>query len=80
MGKVYFPSQAEWSSVLVSELLRFPSGVNDDQVDVLSLLGRMLNDLVKGSKPATVTPIRGINNMTFGEVVKLAKPQRRGRI
>ena len=51
MGKVYFPKGAPWVDGLVSELLRFPAGTHDDQVDVLSLFGRMLERMVGGSAP-----------------------------
>ena len=51
MGKVYFPRRAPWAADLVSELLHFPAGKNDDQVDVLSLVGRMLDDLIGGEAP-----------------------------
>lgn len=44
-GKVYFPAKAPWVNDLVSEMLVFPNGRNDDQVDVLSLLGRMLTTM-----------------------------------
>ena len=30
---------------LIHELMRFPVGKHDDQVDVLSLIGRMLSDM-----------------------------------
>ncbi|MGA1481780.1 MAG: phage terminase large subunit, partial [Candidatus Nanopelagicales bacterium] len=42
MGKVLFPKHKPWTGELVSELLKFPQGKHDDQVDVLSLFGRML--------------------------------------
>lgn len=51
MGKVYFPIQASWLSDLEHELLAFPRGKNDDIVDCLSLLGRMLADMVGGTVP-----------------------------
>jgi predicted phage terminase large subunit-like protein len=51
MRKVYFPRNAPWANDLVAELLRFPAGKNDDQVDVLGLFGRMLDRMVKGQKP-----------------------------
>jgi predicted phage terminase large subunit-like protein len=50
MGKVYFPKHASWLSSLTGELLQFPAGVHDDQVDVMSLFGRMLADMI-GKKP-----------------------------
>jgi predicted phage terminase large subunit-like protein len=40
MGKVYFPKKADWKAHVMTQLLRFPAGVHDDAVDVLSLLGR----------------------------------------
>ena len=51
MGKVFFPRSAPWVDDLVSELLRFPAGSHDDQVDVLSLSGRMLDSMHGVSKP-----------------------------
>jgi predicted phage terminase large subunit-like protein len=57
MGKVYLPRNAPWANDLVSELLRFPAGKNDDQVDVMGLFGRMLDRMVKGSKPPEETDI-----------------------
>ncbi len=41
-GKLHFPRHASWAVTLIDELLTFPSGRNDDQVDALSLLGRAL--------------------------------------
>jgi predicted phage terminase large subunit-like protein len=52
MGKVYLPRNAPWVNDLVAELLRFPAGKTDDQVDVLGLFGRMLDRMIKGQKPA----------------------------
>jgi predicted phage terminase large subunit-like protein len=43
-GKVFFP-RTEWANVLIRELMQFPVGKHDDQVDVLSLFGRMLSEM-----------------------------------
>ncbi len=56
MGKVYFPRNAPWVEALIAELLTFPSGVTDDQVDVLSLFGRMLDRMSKGKEPGPPKP------------------------
>ena len=36
MGQVYFPRQAPWLSTLEDELMAFPHGMHDDQVDSIS--------------------------------------------
>jgi predicted phage terminase large subunit-like protein len=76
MGKVYFPRRAPWATDLVSELLRFPAGKNDDQVDVLSLFGRMLDSLIPGQVPKSAEPMRGANEMTLDELWERSRPSR----
>jgi predicted phage terminase large subunit-like protein len=51
MGKVYLPHNAPWAADLMSELLTFPAGKHDDQVDTLGLIGRMLDTMVGGRVP-----------------------------
>lgn len=51
MGKVYLPSKAPWLAEFQSELLSFPAGKHDDQVDAFGLIGRMLDDLIAASTP-----------------------------
>jgi predicted phage terminase large subunit-like protein len=51
MGKVYLPHQAPWVADLMAEMLNFPAGKNDDQVDTLGLIGRMLDTMVGGREP-----------------------------
>lgn len=56
MGKVYLPEGATWVPDLLQELLTFPVGKHDDQVDVLGLIGRMLDTMIGASvnKPKPV--------------------------
>jgi predicted phage terminase large subunit-like protein len=51
MGKVYLPHQAPWAADLQAEMLNFPAGKHDDQVDALGLIGRMLDTMVGGRAP-----------------------------
>ena len=52
MGMVYLPQGKPWAVDLVDECVNFPRRGIDDQVDVLSLLGRMLGSLQKGKELA----------------------------
>lgn len=45
-GKVLFPRNAPWVMDVVRELLQFPNGAHDDQVDALAYLGLMLDEMV----------------------------------
>ena len=55
MGNVYLPEDATWKEPLLSELLTFPVGRNDDLVDALGLISRMLDTMVKGHAPTPGT-------------------------
>ena len=77
MGKVYVPARAPWATNFVQELLRFPAGKYDDQVDAFALIGRMLDELVPGTKPKKAEPIRGINALTMEELFELTGPGKR---
>ena len=50
-GKVYLPKHKPWADQLLSELLKFPAGKHDDQVDALAIIGRMLTDMVRADSP-----------------------------
>jgi predicted phage terminase large subunit-like protein len=54
-GKVFLPRNAPWVQDFLAELMKFPNGRNDDQVDVFSYLGLMINDVVPPAK-AKATP------------------------
>lgn len=43
-GRVYFPAEAAWMPAFTNELAIFPSGSNDDQVDVLSYAARVVTN------------------------------------
>jgi predicted phage terminase large subunit-like protein len=49
---LYVPISAPWYPDLRSELLSFPAGKHDDQVDALGLIGQLLDQMTNGVKPA----------------------------
>lgn len=60
MGKVYFPRNAKWLPEFATELLTFPAGKNDDMVDTIGLIGRMLDDMSPASRPVVKTDKRAV--------------------
>jgi predicted phage terminase large subunit-like protein len=54
---LYIPSQAKWYPDLRSELLSFPAGKHDDQVDALGLVGQLLDKMLAGTKPKPTEPV-----------------------
>lgn len=56
---LYVPHNAPWYPDFRSELLSFPAGKHDDQVDAIGLVGQLLDRMMSGSKPRLVEkPIR----------------------
>ena len=61
----------------LSELVNFPAGKHDDQVDALGLIGQLLDRIGKGTAlPGPDQKIRFMNEMTMDEVWALARPKR----
>lgn len=82
MGMVHVPEGPE-GDAFVENLVRFPAGAHDDDVDAAGLIGRAL-DMVH---PAIVPPetpkpeaARGIGQMTFNEAVEQAFRPREERV
>jgi predicted phage terminase large subunit-like protein len=55
---LYVPEFAAWYPLLRSELLSFPSGAHDDQVDALGLVGQLLDIMLVGRQPEPPPPPR----------------------
>jgi len=55
LSGLYVPSRAPWLADFRSELLHFPAGVHDDQVDALGLIGQLLDHMIKGRMPKVKT-------------------------
>lgn len=56
MSGLYIHRDAEWKSDLVSEMMSFPVGVHDDQVDALGLVGQLLDRMIAGNPLPEPTP------------------------
>ncbi|MBI0535674.1 hypothetical protein D9599_08820 [Roseomonas sp. KE2513] len=48
---LHLPRAAPWRQTFEAELLTFPAGRHDDQVDALGLVGQLLDRMIKGSAP-----------------------------
>ena len=48
---LYVPTHAHWYPALRAELLSFPAGKFDDQVDALGLIGQLLDRITAGQNP-----------------------------
>jgi predicted phage terminase large subunit-like protein len=71
------PTGEKWYPELRSELLSFPAGKHDDQVDALGLVGQLLDRMRAGAAPrAPAGPIRGAAEMTMDELYRLGKAKR----
>lgn len=72
MGMVAIPEGPDGDAFL-SELLRFPAGRHDDDVDCASLIGRALDEvhpaIVAPAKPDPGAP-HGVTSMTFDQLMK----------
>jgi predicted phage terminase large subunit-like protein len=58
LGGLRVPSAAAWRNEFVAELLRFPAGVHDDQVDAIGLCGQLLDKMVSGQRKAQAGPAK----------------------
>ena len=55
---LYLPTGADWLPAFQSELLTFPTGKHDDQVDALGLIGQLLDKMQPGQRPIVNVPDR----------------------
>lgn len=73
---LYVPIDAPWYEKFASELLTFPSGKNDDQVDMLGLIGQLLDRMYSKPEPepekktACATGSKSRKTMTIPQIGK----------
>jgi predicted phage terminase large subunit-like protein len=73
---LYVPMRAPWYADFRAELLSFPAGKHDDQVDALGLIGQVLDRMTAGREPPKAPEkIRFANEMTMDEAWQLARPR-----
>ena len=65
---LYVPMDAPWYPSFESELLAFPAGTHDDQVDALGLIGQLLDQMVPGRKPKPDAPLKDRWDKAFEKV------------
>lgn len=53
MNGLYVPKDAPWLADLISEMMSFPVGVHDDQVDALGLIGQILDKMTSRKPPSS---------------------------
>lgn len=71
------PRHAPWLADFKSELMSFPVGVHDDQVDALGLVGQLMDRMSMGDAPKTAKP-RAFTPKVVADGV-IAPPLRRMR-
>jgi predicted phage terminase large subunit-like protein len=76
LNGLYVPMREAWYPAFRSELLSFPAGKHDDQVDALGLIGQVLDRMSAGALPKPPAKLRCANEMTMDEAWELARPKR----
>lgn len=71
------PEAAPWRTDFENELMSFPVGKHDDQVDALSLVGQLLDKMITPTPEPKAEPLRGTLDMTMAEAWKHADPRAR---
>jgi predicted phage terminase large subunit-like protein len=56
LSGLYVHRDAPWVSDLISEMMSFPVGVHDDQVDALGLVGQLMDRMEMGAPPKAYQP------------------------
>jgi predicted phage terminase large subunit-like protein len=72
LNGLYYSREAPWANDLINEMMSFPAGKHDDQVDALGLVGQLLDRMVSGKvyAPKLVKPVR-----PWGGVVLQGAPE-----
>lgn len=64
---LYLPQAAPWRADLEAEMMGFPAGKHDDQVDALGLVGQLLDKMIPGLAPKAAAPPRDSWDSAFAK-------------
>jgi predicted phage terminase large subunit-like protein len=73
------PTKAPWYPAFRTELLSFPAGKHDDQVDAMGLIGQLLDRMGQGRElppPKKEEPMLTIGNITVDQYLQSLTPPR----
>jgi hypothetical protein len=69
LNGLFIPEHALWCPALLRELLAFPAGKHDDQVDALRLIGQVLDRMSAGQMPPEQPPpMLGIHGLALEQL------------
>lgn len=75
MQGLYVSKDAPWLSDLISEMMSFPVGVHDDQVDALGLVGQLLDRMIAGDRAKSAVPEMPVVGATLDRMRAPALPK-----
>jgi hypothetical protein len=78
MGRIHIPEGSEGDEV-IQELIGFPTSAHDEEVDLLAVMCRaidMAHPAIVPPEEKPPEPIRGINEMSWDEMIAAQQPQR----
>lgn len=77
MAGLYVLKDSPFLSDLISEMMSFPVGVHDDQVDALGLVGQLMDRMSAGNRPVAERPVRPVVGETLEDMHAPQLPTRR---
>lgn len=77
ISAVWIP-EGPMGDAVISELVKFPGGAHDEEVDCAAIMGRaiaMAHPALADPEPPKDEPLRGVENMTFDELIASQTPR-----
>lgn len=70
MQGLHVPRDAPWLADFISELMSFPVGVHDDQVDACGLIGQLMDRMSAGDAPKQPKGDDPLGNLTIDNILR----------